>query len=109
MFASLPFDAGALDHVPEVRDDAHLGEELAVFVEVDAPGIAAALREHFEQMPRGVITPNPGVHPLPLAFRRAGLADVRGTEHAVTTVQPAVRTPSERVQDLVRVGAVVPA
>src|SRR6266571_2659050 len=47
MFASLAFDTRALDDVPEVRYDAHLREELAVFVEVNAPGVAAALGEDF--------------------------------------------------------------
>src|SRR5262249_14324407 len=72
MFATLPFDSRALDHVPEVRDHAHLGEELAVFVEVNTPGIAAAFREHFEHVFRGMITPHTCVHPLPLTFGRAG-------------------------------------
>ena len=67
MFAALPLDARALNHVPEVRDDAHLGEELAVLVEVNAPRIAAALGEHFKDMARGMIAPDARVHPLALA------------------------------------------
>ena len=76
MFTSLALDARYLDHVPEMRYDAHLGEELAVFVEVNAPGIAAALGEHFEHVPGGVIAPDARIHPLALAFRRAWSADV---------------------------------
>src|SRR5438128_2304927 len=109
MFAPLAFDTRALDHVPEVRYDTHLGEELAGFVEVNAPGIAAALGENFEHMPDGVITPDASVHPLPLGLGRVRATDVGRAEHPVATVEPAVRSPGERVQDLVRVGAVVPS
>src|SRR5437016_6020490 len=108
MFASLPFDARALDHLPEVRNDAHLGEELTVFVEVNAPRIAAAFSEHLEHVPGGMMTPHACVHPLSLAFRSPCFADVRRAEHAMATIEPAVGSPGKRVQDLVRVGAVIP-
>src|SRR5204862_896064 len=108
MFAALAFEARALDHVKEVRDDAHLGPELAVFVEVDAPGITAALGENFEHVPLGMVAPATGVHPLTLAIRRARLAGMRRTENAVATVEPAIGSPRERVQRFVRVGLVIP-
>src|SRR5436190_8320121 len=108
MFAALPFEARPLNHVPEMRDDAHLREELAVLVEVDAPGIATAFGEHFKDVPCGMITPHAGIHPLPLAVGRARLADVRRAEHAVTSIKPAVWSPRESVQYLVCVGSVIP-
>src|SRR2546422_2036822 len=76
MLAALALDARSLDHVPEVRNHAHLGEELAVFVEVNAPWIAAAFGEDLEDVLGGMIPPDSRVHPLALAFGRARLADV---------------------------------
>src|SRR5439155_361616 len=93
----------------EMRDHAHLGEELAVFVEVNAPGIAAAFSEHFENSPGRMITPDAGVHQLALSLGHARSADMRRAEHAVATVEPAVRSPGERVQYLVRISGVIPA
>src|SRR5438093_258148 len=62
MFAALAFEPRALDHVEQVRDDAHLGPKLAVFIEIDAPRIATAFGEHFEHVALGMITPHPGVN-----------------------------------------------
>ena len=107
--SALPFVAGALNDVPEVRNHARLDEALAVFVEVNAPGIARAFREHFEDAPRGVKTPDRGIDALPLLLRRARLGDKRRTEHAVAAVEPAVRSPGKRVQRFVRVAGVIPA
>src|SRR6266851_1808854 len=80
VFPALPLEASALNHVVEVRDDAHLLPALAIFVEVNAPRIAAALGEDLEEMPRRVITPHPAVHPLPLALGCARFADARRAE-----------------------------
>ena len=109
MLTALPLDARAVNHVPEVRDDAHLREELAVLVEIDAPRIAAALGEHFEDIARGMIPPHTSIHPLTFNRRCAGLAGIARAEDAVTTVEPAIRSPREGVQRLVRVGGVIPA
>src|SRR5258708_7108151 len=45
MLPALAFETGALNHVPKVRDDAHLCPELAILIKVDPPGIAAAFRK----------------------------------------------------------------
>src|SRR5206468_1654089 len=103
MFSTLTFYTRALDHVPEMRDHAHLGEELTVFVEVNAPGIAAAFSEHFEHVPGRMITPDASVHPLALSLGRARPTDVRRAEYSVATVEPAVGSPGERVPHLVGV------
>src|SRR5215213_10710140 len=57
VFAALPFQARALNHMPEVGNDAHLSPELAILIEVDAPGIAAALRKDFKCMCNGMEAP----------------------------------------------------
>src|SRR6266536_3989955 len=75
VLAALPLDAGALDHMPKVRDDAHLGKELAVLVEINTPRITSALGEDLEDMACGMITPDTRIHPLPLVLGRARLAD----------------------------------
>src|ERR1043166_5447741 len=100
MRAALPRVARALNHVEEMRNDARLDEALAVLVEVHAPRIARAFGENFELMLRGMITPHRGIDPLALCFRRAGLADIRRTEHAVTSVKPAVRRSEEHTSEL---------
>ena len=65
--------------------------------------------EHLEDMFGGMITPYPGVHALALFLGCAWFADERRTENTVTAVEPAVRTPGEGVQCLVRVSVVIPA
>src|ERR1041384_5981690 len=109
MLTALPFDARAMDHVPEMRDHAHLSPKLAVFIEINSPGIAAAFGENFEGVPSRMITPDAGVHPLTLAWCRAGTADMARTKNAMTTVKPAIRPPSESVQDFMRIRSVIPA
>src|SRR5207244_6357589 len=95
MFAALPFDARAVNHMPKMRDDAHLGPKLTVFVEVDTPGITAAFGEDFKGAVARMIAPNPRIHPLPLARRCARTANVARTKDAVATVEPAVGSPGE--------------
>src|SRR5207248_144557 len=55
-----------------------------------------------------VVAPDAGVDRRALLFRRAGLADERVREDAVTAVEPAVRPPAKGVERLVRI-LVVPA
>ena len=93
----------ALDDVPQVRDDARLGPELAVLVEIDAPGVACALREHLELVLRRVVAPDAGVDFRPLEVARARLAHVGVGEHAMAPVEPAVGAPGEGVERLMGV------
>ena len=101
--ARLPLVACAGNHVVEVLDHAGGREGVAVVVEVESPRIARALGEHLEGPRRRVIAPDRPVQPLALGVRSAGLADVRVREDAVRAVEPAVRTPREGVEHLVRV------
>ena len=103
MRPGLPLVAAALDDVVEVRDDAGGDERLAVLVEVDAPGVARAVGEDLEVVPRRVIAPDAGVDRDAVGVGRAGLADARVGEDAVAAVEPAVGAPGERVERLVRV------
>src|SRR5579871_5661351 len=50
-----------------------------------------------------MIPPDAARHDGALGIRRVGLADVRKREHTVAAVKPAVRTPRERIQRLMRV------
>ena len=103
VLAGLPLVAAALNHVIQVRDDAGGDERLAVVVEIDAPGIARAVGEDLEDVPRRVIAPDAGVDRRALVVGRARLADLRMREHAVAAVEPAVGAPGEGVERLVRV------
>ena len=103
VLAALPLVAPALNHVEEVRDDARLDEELPVLVEVQPPRIARALGEDLEAFLHRLIAPHAGVDELPLGVRRTGDFHMRVGEHAVAAVEPAVRTPAEGVEHLVRV------
>ena len=95
VLARLPLVAAALDHVIKVRDDAGRDEHLAAGVEVDAPGVAGAVGEDLEDVPRRVIAPDAGVDRRALGVGRAGLADARVGEDAVAAVEPAVGAPGE--------------
>ena len=51
MLACLALVPAALDHVIEMRDDARGDEHLPAGIEVDAPGVARAVCEDFEDVP----------------------------------------------------------
>ena len=97
----------ALDHVggaakaPIAAAVSH--ENLAALVVIEAPLIAAAVREHLELSPHRMIPPHARAQFDALIVRRARFTDVRGVEHALVSVEPAVRPPQETVQALVRV------
>ena len=91
-----------LDQVPEVIDHAGAGEERALGVDRDAPGVARPLAPDLED-------PGPGMDAEDRAGELVGLAilrgDLAGVEYAVPAVEPAVGAPGERVGQLVGVGA----
>ena len=109
VLAALSQQACALDHVEEMGNDAHLRPQVAVLIEVDAPRIAAALGEDLEAVRHRMVAPHAGVHPLAIRLGRSRFADMRWAEHAVAAVEPAIGSPVEGVERLVRVGGVVPA
>ena len=78
-------------------------ENLAPLVVVQAPLVAAAMSEHLKLVSQRMKSPNAGAQFDPITVRRAGLADARGVEHALVTVEPTIRSPQETVQALVRV------
>src|SRR5881628_3471014 len=69
--------------------------QLAVFVEVQSPGVAAALAEQLETPGDRVIAPDAllELQPANMGRHRAALA----------AIEPAVRSPGERVGDRMRV------
>jgi hypothetical protein len=101
MLASLPVVASALNVVEQMRNYAGGRNQLTPVVEIDAPRIAGAPRKHLELMPRWMITPDRRVEGHTLAVRCARLAHARVSEHAVATVEPAVRSPGECVERFV--------
>ena len=103
VLAGLPLVAGAGNDVKDVRDDAGGGEEVAILVVVEAPGVAGAVGKDFELVPDGVIAPDAGVERDALVGRRARLADFAVREDAVAAVEPAVGSPDEAVERFVRV------
>src|SRR5581483_847437 len=64
--------------------------------------------ENLEDMPGRMVAPDAGIDRDTLLVGRAGLADARMGEDTVAAVQPAIRSPAEGVERLVRV-LVVPA
>src|SRR5690606_32405039 len=72
-------------------------------VEIEAPLVAAAGGEDFELVAHGMITPDARADFLTFVVRRAGFADERMREDAVHAVKPAVGSPDEAVERLVRV------
>src|SRR5687767_10047277 len=79
-----------------------VGEKsLAVFVPVEAPRIGSAMGHHFETVACRMVTPDGAIQRDTLVFRRAGPANARGFEDAVSTVKPAIRAPCEAVDHVV--------
>ena len=103
VLARLTLVAGAGQDVIQVRDHAGRVEELAASVVIEAPRIARALGEDLEDTAGRVEAPDAGVDLHALFVGRTRLADDRVREHAVVAVEPAVRTPDEAVERLVRV------
>src|SRR3954469_1770400 len=103
MRARLPLVAAALDDVIAVRNDAGFDEGLAAVIEIEAPRIAGAVGEDFENVTRRMIAPNCRVHRHALSVRRSRLADKRMREDAVAAIEPAVGAPGERIERLVGV------
>ena len=103
MLTSLTLVAGAGQDMVEVRNDAGRVEELPTGVEVQTPGIARAFGENLEDVAGGMEAPDAGVDLLALRLGRARLAHDRVGEHAVIAVEPAVGTPDEAVERLVRI------
>src|SRR4030095_13258085 len=83
------------NEMPQVTDHV-VGEEwLAVFVPIESPGIGGAVGDDFENFSDRVITPDRAVEENTIFVGRAGLADERVLENAVTAIKPAVRSPGE--------------
>src|SRR5205085_8150284 len=61
VLAGLPLVAGAGNDVKDVRDYAGGGEEVAVLVVVEAPGVARAVGKDLELVPHRMIAPDAGV------------------------------------------------
>ena len=103
VLAGLTLVAGAGQDMIQMRDHTGRVEELAARVVIEAPRIARALGEDLEEVASRMKAPDPGVDLHALRVGSARLADHRVSEHAVVTVEPAVRTPDEAVERLMRV------
>ena len=103
MLAGLALVAGAGQDVIKMRDHAGRVEELAARIVIQTPRIARAFGEDLEDMARRVKAPDTGVDLHALRVGSARLAHDRVGEHAVVTVEPAVGTPDEAIERLVRV------
>ena len=75
---------------------------LAVLVEVEAVGVAAALREQLEPLRLRVVAPD-ALLELEHLLRVGRVLDLRGHGAALGAVEPAVRPPLQRVGVGVRV------
>src|SRR5438552_10987532 len=101
VLAALPFVASALDHVPQMRNDAGFDETLSMLVEIDAPGIARAFGEELKDAPGRMETPNAGSYGRALAWRSPRFANVGMREHSMTAIEPAIWSPAKSIQSLV--------
>src|SRR5207244_440014 len=64
MLPALALVARALNHVPQVRDDARFNNALTVLIEIDTPGIARAFGENFELVFGRMVPPHRRIHAL---------------------------------------------
>ena len=103
VLARLTLVAGAGQDMIQMRDHTGRIEEFAAGVVVETPRVTRAFRKDLEDMAGWMEAPDPGVDLHALRVGNARLADHRVGEHAVITVEPAVRTPDEAVERLMRV------
>ena len=101
MRAERAFVVGAGDSVPEVADYCVRVEKLAVLVPVHPPRIRAAVAENLEFFRNWMKAPDRAVHGNAVLIRYAGNTHVRGRGDAVATVEPAVGSELEAVDDVV--------
>src|SRR4051812_43598030 len=87
----------------QVRNYARGHKRIADVVEIEAPLVAHAFGEDLEDFFRRMIAPDTRVEREPLGIARARFADVGMREDALVAVEPAVGSPDETVQCLVRV------
>ena len=98
MRAGLARVPATLDHMVDVRDDAAGHEQLPVLIPINAPLVGTALGEDLEGLLRRMKSPDGGVDDDSLLLRRAGLADLRRVEDAMTPIEPAIGSPVEAVE-----------
>ena len=84
-------DAGGAAAAEETAAVGH--EEVAEFVVVETPLVAAAAGEDFEGAGDRVEAPDPGVEGRAAIGGRAGFADEGGSEDPLAAVEPAVGAP----------------
>src|SRR5262245_61552867 len=84
-----------LDVVYQPLDCVAEGEEVPETVELDAPGVAAALREQLELLRPRVVAPG--------ALLELDAPDTGRGRAPLAAVQPAVGTPGQRVGERMRV------
>ena len=116
--AALTVIESAWDHIPEVRNDTCGQEDLTVVVEVEAPRIAEAMRDDFEEILCRVITPHTAVDKHAVFDRNLGgeritlaqdfaavqrLAHDRSRREALAPVEPTIRPPVEAIENLMTI------
>ena len=86
-----------------MRDHAIGDEHLAVVVEIEPPGIGRAVGHRLDHLVVGMIPPHAAVdfHPL-VGSAVPGMPISEFDRMPLQAVQPAVRTPGQAVEDVVR-------
>src|SRR5579864_1368536 len=87
----------------KMRDHALGRNSLAPIVEVDSPGVARAFGKKFEAALEGMVSPDPCVQKDPLGIGSARPSDKGSGGDALTSVEPAVGSPDQIVEEVVRV------
>src|SRR5258706_15088158 len=84
--SSLAVVPASLCDMEQVWNHARFHNALAMFVEIDAPGIARAFAEKLEDMFGGMIPPDARIDRCAPAVRCSGLANFRMSEHSLATI-----------------------
>ena len=87
--------------VEQMVDHAVRDEHLTVLVEIEPPRIGGAVGDDLEQLLRRVKAPDAAVEEDAILLGHAGLADVRLRLNTVATVEPTIRPPDQRIEDVV--------
>ena len=108
--AALTGVESARGHVEEVVDDAGFDKGIATGIEIDAPGIAGAIRKHFVIISSWAVIFGAELHAENAGIQRKTFlrflfwtADLAIGKDAVGQIHPAIRTPGETVQQFMPV------
>ena len=104
-----PVVTGTGDNVPKVADHRVDHEQFALIIKVHTPGVRRAMTDDFKLFVERVITPDATIDRRTLGTGGPRFTNERRCHDAVSSIQPAVGTPRQPVDDVVPDRVVIPS